>query len=206
MNEKIVILDYQMGNIFSVEKIIKSLGKTPIVSDKREIILSADKIILPGVGHFSNAMNNLKKMNLIEPLNIFALEKKKPILGICLGMQLMAKKSEEGNTNGLGWFDAIVKRFSINNKLIYKVPQMGWNTITTKKESLLMNNIPNNSEFYFIHSYYVDCRNEKDILNITKYESNFVSAIQKNNIFGVQYHPEKSHGFGKQMFKNFLEL
>ena len=172
MNDKIVILDYQMGNIFSIEKILKSLGNTPIVSHKREIILSADKIILPGVGHFSNAMNNLKKMNLIEPLNIFALEKKKPILGICLGMQLMAKKSEEGNTNGLGWFDAIVKRFSINNKLIYKVPQMGWNTITTKKESLLMNNIPNNSEFYFIHSYYVDCRNEKDILNITKYESN----------------------------------
>ena len=206
MNQKIVILDYQMGNIFSIEKIIKSLGKTPIVSDKREIILSADKIILPGVGHFYNAMNNLKKMNLIKPLNIFALEKKKPILGICLGMQLMAKKSEEGNTNGLGWFDATVKRFSINNKLIYKVPQMGWNTITTKKESLLMNNIPNNSEFYFVHSYYVDCRNEKDILNTTKYESNFVSAIQKNNIFGVQYHPEKSHGSGNQMFQNFLEL
>ena len=206
MNDKIVILDYQMGNIFSLEKIIKSLGKTPIVSDKREIILSADKIILPGVGHFANAMNNLKKMNLIEPLNIFVLEKKKPILGICLGMQLMAKKSEEGNTNGLGWIDSTVKRFSINNKLTYKVPQMGWNTITKKKESLLMNKISNNSEFYFIHSYYIDCRNEEDILSTTKYESNFVSAIQKNNIFGVQYHPEKSHDSGKQMFKNFLEL
>tara|TARA_Y100000991_G_scaffold215709_1_gene207686 strand:- start:7460 stop:8080 length:621 start_codon:yes stop_codon:yes gene_type:complete len=206
MNDKIVILDYQMGNIFSIEKILKSLGKTPIVSNKREIILSADKIILPGVGHFSNAMKNLKKMNLIEPLNFFALEKKKPILGICLGMQLMAKKSEEGDTNGLGWIDAIVKKFSINNKLNYKVPQMGWNTINIKKESLLMKNIPDNSEFYFIHSYYVDCRNEEDILNITKYESNFVSATQKNNIFGVQYHPEKSHDSGKQVVKNFLEL
>jgi glutamine amidotransferase len=206
MNDKIVILDYQMGNIFSIEKILKSLGKTPIVSNKREIILSADKIILPGVGHFSNAMNNLKKMNLIEPLNFFALEKKKPILGICLGMQLMAEKSEEGDANGLGWIDAIVKKFSINNKLNYKVPQMGWNTINIKKESLLMKNIPDNSEFYFIHSYYVDCRNEEDILNTTKYESNFVSATQKNNIFGVQYHPEKSHDSGKQVVKNFLEL
>jgi glutamine amidotransferase len=206
MNDKIVMLDYQMGNIFSIEKILKSLGKTPIVSNKREIILSADKIILPGVGHFSNAMNNLKKMNLIEPLNFFALEKKKPILGICLGMQLMAEKSEEGDANGLGWIDAIVKKFSINNKLNYKVPQMGWNTINIKKESLLMKNIPDNSEFYFIHSYYVDCRNEEDILNTTKYESNFVSATQKNNIFGVQYHPEKSHDSGKQVVKNFLEL
>ena len=118
----------------------------------------------------------------------------------------MGKKSEEGDTNGLGWIDAKVKKFSINNKLNYKVPQMGWNTINTKKESLLMKNIPDNSEFYFIHSYYVDCRNEEDILNTTKYESNFVSAIQKNNIFGVQYHPEKSHELGKQVFKNFLEL
>lgn len=206
MNEKIVILDYQMGNIFSIEKIIKSLGKTPIISDKIEIILSADKIILPGVGHFSIAMNNLKKMNLIEPLNIFALEKKRPVLGICLGMQLMAKKSEEGNTDGLGWFDATVKKFSITDKLIYKVPQMGWNTISKKKESVLMNNIPDQSEFYFIHSYYVDCRNTEDILNTTIYDSSFVSAIQNNNIFGVQYHPEKSHHIGKQIFKNFLDV
>ena len=206
MNEKIVILDYQMGNIFSIEKIIKSLGKTPIISDKIEIILSADKIILPGVGHFSIAMNNLKKMNLIEPLNIFALEKKRPVLGICLGMQLMAKKSEEGNTDGLGWFDATVKKFSITDKLIYKVPQMGWNTISKKKESVLMNNIPDQSEFYFIHSYYVECRNTEDVLNTTIYDSSFVSAIQNNNIFGVQYHPEKSHDVGKQIFKNFLDV
>ena len=206
MNEKIVILDYQMGNIFSLKKIIKSLGKTPIISNEREIILSADKIILPGVGHFSKAINNLKKMNLIEPLEIFALGKKKPILGICLGMQLMAKKSEEGNTNGLGWIDAIVRKFTINNKLIYKVPHMGWNTISKKKDSVLMDNIPDRSEFYFVHSYHVECSNKEDVLNITTYDYNFVSAIQKYNIFGVQYHPEKSHDLGKQIFKNFLDL
>jgi len=202
----IVIIDYGMGNLGSVLKSFKKVTDNVIISSSKEEIERAKKLVLPGVGHFSNAMNNLKKMNLIEPLNFFALEKKKPILGICLGMQLMAEKSEEGDANGLGWIDAIVKKFSINNKLNYKVPQMGWNTINIKKESLLMKNIPDNSEFYFIHSYYVDCRNEEDILNTTKYESNFVSATQKNNIFGVQYHPEKSHDSGKQVVKNFLEL
>ena len=206
MNDKIVILDYQMGNIFSIEKILKSLGKTPIVSNKREIILSADKIILPGVGHFSNAMKNLKKMNLIEPLNFFALEKKKPILGICLGMQLMASSSEEGSSSGLGWVDASVKKFKTSDSQKFKIPHMGWNTINLAKKSPLMNNIASNEEFYFVHSFYMHPNDTDLILTETNYIEQFCSGIEHENIFGVQYHPEKSHDSGRTLLKNFISL
>ena len=203
---KILILDYGMGNIFSVQKKIKSLGVNPRISNSIEEILNADKIILPGVGHFSKAMENLKKLNLINALNEKVLEKKTPILGICLGMQLMALSSEEGKSNGLGWFDATVRKFNIQDKLNFKVPQMGWNTISINKKSDLMKNISDQSEFYFIHSFYMKCSKEEDILNTTVYESEFVSGIQKDNIFGVQYHPEKSHEIGEKMFKNFIQI
>ena len=206
MNQRVLILDYGMGNIFSVQKKIKSLGITPIISSSREEILNADKIILPGVGHFSKAMENLKKLNVIDVLNEKILEKKTPVLGICLGMQLMALSSEEGKTNGFGWFDAEVKKFNIQDKLNFKVPQMGWNTISINKKSDLMSNIPDQSEFYFIHSFYLKCNNEEDVLNKTVYENEFVSAIEKDNIFGVQYHPEKSHEIGEKMFKNFIQI
>ena len=203
---RILILDYGMGNIFSVQKKLKSLGVNPVISNSVEDILNADKIILPGVGHFSKAMENLKKLNVINILNEKVLEKKTPVLGICLGMQLMALSSEEGESNGLGWFDATVKKFTVKDKLNFKVPQMGWNTISVNKKSDLMNNIPDKSEFYFIHSFYMKCNSEEDILNKTIYESEYVSAIQKDNIFGVQYHPEKSHEIGEKMFKNFIKI
>ena len=206
MSQKIVILDYGTGNIFSVQKKIKLLGLNPIISSSEEEILIADKLILPGVGHFGKAMENLKKLDIIKSLNYMVLEKKTPVLGICLGMQLMAKESDEGNLKGLSWIDASVKKFIIYDKLNFKVPQMGWNTIFINKKSDLMRNIPDQSEVYFVHSYYVKCNNGKDILNKTTYEKEFTSAIQKDNIFGVQYHPEKSHDVGEKIFKNFLEL
>ena len=169
-------------------------------------IEAADKLILPGVGHFSNAMDNLKELGLIEILNKKVLEDRVPILGICLGMQLMATKSEEGNYEGLGWFDAEVVKFSVKDKLKYKIPQVGWNQIAIKKESKLMKSIPNLSEFYFVHSYHVKCNDKSDIVNTTDYEYRFTSAIEKSNIYGVQYHPEKSHDVGIQMITNFIEL
>jgi len=206
MSNKVLILDYGMGNIFSVTKKLNRLKIDSCVSSSQDEILSADKIILPGVGHFGKAMENLKKLNLIDVLNHEVLIKKKPILGICLGMQLMANKSEEGNVEGLGWIDANVVKFNITNKLKYKVPHTGWNQISISKESKLMHNIPNFSEFYFVHSYHFKTNNSIDILNETEYESKFVSAIEKENIYGVQYHPEKSHDVGELLLKNFVNL
>jgi glutamine amidotransferase len=200
------VVNYGMGNISSIVKKLNFFRVNYTIINSPNSFDDIDKLILPGVGHFGKAMENLKKMNLIKPLNRAVLEKKTPVLGICLGMQLMAQHSEEGNLKGLGWFDATVQKFNIHDKLNFKVPQMGWNTISINKKSDLMIGIPDQSEFYFIHSFYIKCSVEKDILNKTIYESEFVSAIQKDNIFGVQYHPEKSHDLGEKIFKNFIEI
>mgnify|MGYP001316583378 CR=1 FL=1 len=200
------LVNYGMGNINSIVKKLKIVGAKYKIINSPKCLENIDKLILPGVGHFGKAIENLHKMNLIDPLKNAVLEKKKPVLGICLGMQLMALKSEEGKARGLGWVDATVRKFSIQDKLNFKIPQMGWNTISINKKSVLMKNIPEESEFYFIHSFYIKCNNKEDILNTTLYESEFVSAIQKDNIFGVQYHPEKSHEIGEKLFKNFIQI
>ena len=206
MNQIIVILDYGMGNLFSVSKKISSLGHNPIISSDSKVLKKADKLIIPGVGHFGKAMKNLSKLNLIEELNEYALIKQKPVLGICLGMQLMASFSEEGECNGLNWFDAEVKKFKFHNQKTFKSPHMGWNNIKICAKSILMKNLNKNSKFYFIHSYYTKVNNRNHVLNETSYENTFVSAIQKDNIYGVQYHPEKSHDSGGALIKNFIEL
>lgn len=203
---KIVIIDYGMGNLNSVRIKLKRLDLNPIVTSDLAEIGDADKLILPGVGHFQTAVKNIKKLNLWDQINEVVLIKKKPILGICLGMQLMAKKSEEGNCSGLGWFDSEVVRFSVNDGLKYKIPHIGWNQIKILKKSDLMKNIPEFSEFYFVHSYHIQCFNGSDKLSETGYENIFTSAIEKDNIFGVQFHPEKSHDIGEKLLKNFIDL
>jgi imidazole glycerol-phosphate synthase subunit HisH len=204
MHPNIVILNYQTGNIHSIKRKIERMGIEPVISSNASDVLKADKIILPGVGHFAEAMKNLIKLNLIDALHEAVLIKKKPILGICLGMQLMAKTSEEGFVNGLGWINAEIMRFNIDDKFKFKVPHVGWNQIKIKKESVLMNGVPDLTEFYFVHSFYCKCNEQKDILTETDYELNFTSAIEKDNIFGVQYHPEKSHDTGEILIKNFV--
>lgn len=206
MRGKLVIVDYGMGNLNSVKKTLERLSVQAVISSDPKDISESDKIILPGVGHFGKAMSNLKELNLHDSLNEAVLADKKPILGICLGMQLLAKKSEEGNADGLGWIDAEVTKFQVSDKLKFKVPHMGWNRISVKKESLLMKEIPDHSEFYFVHSYYLKVNDESDLLNETEYEYSFTSAVEKDNIFGVQYHPEKSHDTGAQLIKNFIKL
>lgn len=206
MPGKIVIVDYQMGNIHSVARKLARLQATfSVTADPREIG-KADKLILPGVGHFMKAMQYLDELHLIDVLNDFALVKCKPILGICLGMQLMANASEEGNVAGLGWIDAQVVKFRVKDKLAYKVPHTGWNQIVNKKESILAKGIPDSSEFYFVHSYHLVANDSADVLHETTYEYSFPSAVEKGNIFGVQYHPEKSHGAGELLLKNFISL
>ena len=204
--QNITIVNYGMGNINSVKKQMERLAVNVIVSSKSEDILSADKIILPGVGHFEKAMENLQELNLVDVLNDFVLVKKKPTLGICLGMQLMTNFSEEGNVKGLGWFDAEVVKITVDDTLRFKIPHVGWNTIDQKKESDLNVGLNSDSSFYFVHEYKVIAHEVKDILHSTVYSSEFTSAISKDNIFGVQYHPEKSQDIGLQLFRNFIAL
>lgn len=204
--QKLIIIDYGMGNINSVKKQLERLKVDVIVTSDPLKISKADKIILPGVGHFGKAMENLNSLNILSTLNEAVLEKKTAVLGICLGMQLMAKSSEEGNVNGLGWFDAEVVKITVENKLRYKIPHTGWNTITLAKNNTINNGLDANSSFYFVHAYKMKPNNNEDILHSTCYETEFTSAISKDNIFGVQYHPEKSQDVGLTLFKNFISL
>ncbi len=204
MSKKVVIIDYGMGNLGSISNMLKHIGVDSIISSDHNIIESAEKIILPGVGHFDRAMNNINELNLVEILKKKSLVDKVPFLGICLGMQLMCRRSEEGNKDGLGLINADVMRFNLDRE--YKVPHMGWNLIEPKNENKILENLDNNSKFYFVHSYFVKVDDESNVLTYTNYANKFASGITNNiNIFGVQFHPEKSHKYGVTLFKNFIE-
>ena len=192
---KLVILDYGVGNIKSIQFAFNRLGVTSVLSNDIQLIKAADKIIFPGVGEASSAMNKLKDTGLIDDIK----KLKQPVLGICLGMQLMCNKTEEGQTEGLGIFDVTVKRFSNS----VKVPQMGWNTITNLK-SRLFDGIPDKEYMYLVHSYYAE--NNECAIATTDYELPYASALQKNNFYGVQFHPEKSGRSGERILQNFLKL
>ena len=206
MPQNMMVLDYGIGNHFSIVKRLLKFDCRVFAGNSVKEMSEADKIVLPGVGHFGKAVENIKKLGVLDALNEAVLAKQKPILGICLGMQLMAKKSEEGNTEGLGWIDAEVVKFKITNSLHYKIPHIGWNTVEQKKDAALLKNIPSNSEFYFVHAYHMHNNQNQDILGVTNYEYSFVSAIEKDNIFGVQFHPEKSHDIGNTLLENFTKL
>jgi len=198
----ITIIDYGVGNLGSIENMIKKAGyKSLITSDITEI-KKAIKLILPGVGAFNNGIKHLKDSGLIEVLNQKVLVEKTPILGICLGMQLMTKSSEEGTVSGLGWIDAQTKRF-VSDEL--KIPHMGWNIVKHQKISKLFDESYSEKRFYFVHSYYVSCNNKNDILTKTPYGHDFISSFEKDNIIGAQFHPEKSHKFGINLIRNFVK-
>jgi len=192
---KIAIIDYGAGNVQSVLFALKRHGFEGIVTNDWNIIKSADKVIFPGVGEASSAMKMLQESGL----DVLIPTLKQPVLGICLGMQLMCKHSEEGNTNGLGIFDVNVVKFS--NEV--KVPQMGWNTIYNLK-SPLFNGIKENEFMYLVHSYYAPL--SENTIATANYELEYSTALQRDNFFGVQFHPEKSGVFGEQILKNFLNL
>ena len=202
----VVIIDYGMGNLRSIQKKLIQIGVNVEISNDVNIIAKADKLILPGVGHFANGIKNLKQYGLWDTLNNKVIIEKTPILGICLGMQLMANHSEEGDIQGLGWIDSKVVKFKMNDKLRYKVPHIGWNSTYIEKKSPLFDGISNDSMFYFVHSFHINCHNKEDILTTSNYEYSFSSAIQRDNIYGTQFHPEKSHDLGEQLLKNFLNI
>mgnify|MGYP001208939950 CR=1 FL=1 len=203
----IVILNYGMGNLGSILNMLKKAGGDAVISADAIVIDKADKLILPGVGAFDKAMSNLKELGFIEVLNQKVQKEKTPVLGICLGMQLLSKSSEEGILPGLGWLDAKVKKFAFPSSMPLKIPHMGWNIVSENKKNPLFENMPKNEmRFYFVHSYYFDAENPKDIIGQTNYGFPFPSAVNQENIFGVQFHPEKSHQFGMQLLKNFIAL
>ena len=192
---KVTIIDYGAGNIKSIQFAFNRLGVEAILTNNSEEIKSADRVIFPGVGEASSAMNMLKK----SKLNLLIPELKQPVLGICLGMQLLCNSTEEGNTQGLGVFDVSVKRFSDT----LKVPQMGWNTITELKSPLFKNS--NEQDYmYLVHSYFAEVCNQT--IAKTNYGLTYSSALQNKNFYGVQFHPEKSSRAGEQILRNFIEL
>lgn len=198
----IAIIDYGLGNLFSVYNMIKKIGYKSIITNNPVEVYAADKIIIPGVGHFDEGIKNLKALELWDVLNKKVNDGKSSVLGICLGMQLMCKGSKEGIESGFGWFDADVVKFSESK--IFRIPHIGWNELSLCKKIPLTANIED-SRFYFVHSYYVRCNQNEDIVATSNYQNDFTSIINKANIFGVQFHPEKSHSYGMQFFKNFLE-
>ncbi|MFN7312671.1 MAG: imidazole glycerol phosphate synthase subunit HisH [Bacteroidota bacterium] len=201
----ITIIDYGMGNLGSIQNIIKKIGHQSQISSDLDTIAKANRIILPGVGNFDSAMNNLKNLNLIEVLKAKA-NGGTPLLGICLGMQLLANSSEEGVEEGLGLIPGRVKKFNLQSP--YKIPHMGWNNVNYTKNCILYKDFDRYEEtrFYFVHSYYFECTNPDNIAGTTLYSEPFTSSIYSNTIFGAQFHPEKSHKYGMLLLKNFIEL
>jgi imidazole glycerol-phosphate synthase subunit HisH len=202
----IVIIDYGMGNLGTVAAKVKKMATSVVITSDPEEISHADKIILPGVGSFKAGMENLRSRGLITVLDHKVLKDKTPILGICLGMQLFTRKSEEGFVDGLGWIDAETIRFRFQDSLNgLKIPHMGWNTLTIKNHHPIFKDLGDRPRFYFVHSYHAQCSNSENVAAQTEYGYPFPSVITRENITGVQFHPERSHKFGMKILKNFIE-
>ena len=197
------VIDIGISNIGSVLNIFKHVGYEAVSVSQPSQLSKCSKIVLPGVGSFDKGIDRLMNSGLVDCLNEKVLNERIPILGICLGMQLMCRSSDEGILTGLGWVDAKVNSFNTSFLPPDRIPHMGWNNVTVEKVSAITDGLDKNSRFYFIHSYYVDCMDSSDILLTTNYGDKFVSAFQKDNIVGVQFHPEKSHVFGALLIKNF---
>jgi glutamine amidotransferase len=183
---------------------LKKLGAESVITDDPEAISKATKMILPGVGAFDNGMNLIKQKGLLEVLNKKVLNEKVPILGICLGMQLLTKGSEEGVEKGLGWVDAQTVKFNFTDNTL-KIPHMGWSYISVKKENKLIDASAKH-RFYFVHSYFVRCNNESDVVAKCNYGNEFTCMLNHENIYGAQFHPEKSLKFGMELLSNFSKL
>jgi imidazole glycerol-phosphate synthase subunit HisH len=209
MVDKIVIIDYNMGNVKSLANMARKIGVDALITSKVSEIEDATKIILPGVGSFDAGVQNVHNLGIKEVLNKKVHEDKVPVLGICLGMQLFGSRSEEGQLDGFGWIPGAIKRFDfqeIDNSRL-KIPHMGWNKINpVASSSIILSDIPEDARFYFVHSYHYICANNENISATTRYGYDFTCSVKKDNIYGVQFHPEKSHKYGMHIMNNFLKL
>lgn len=201
----IVVLDHGLGNIGSVVNMVKRVGGQVVASADPGVIATADRLILPGVGRFDVGMGQLERLGLLDVLHTAVLVRKIPILGICLGMQLFTERSEEGERPGLGWIAGETVRFDGIRLGGLRVPHMGWNEVVPRRSTPLFVQLGGETRFYFLHSYHVTCRDDSDVLATARYGYDFVSALQRGNIVGVQFHPEKSHRFGMEIMKVFVQ-
>ena len=200
------IIDYGMGNLLSVYNAIEMCGANVKIINYPEELTKVDKIVLPGVGAFANCIKNLNEKGFINALESEVRSYNKPILGICLGMQVMARKSYEyGEIEGLGWIDAEIIKIDSSSTSI-KVPHVGWNGINLCKKSKLLKEIPNNSDVYFVHSYYMDCKDKTDVAATCDYGTKITAAIERDNLYATQFHPEKSQSLGLKVLENFIVL
>jgi len=201
----ILVIDYGMGNLASVKRAFEECGADVFISDDPKSASRATKIILPGVGSFAMAMNNIESSGWADAIKS-SVEKGVPLLGICLGMQLLADEGEEhGKTNGLGLIPGTIRHFSARRDDL-RVPHVGWNEIADKKDNILLNDIDNGTDFYFVHSYYFNAANDQCVLAKTPYGDNFASIVHNGNVWGTQFHPEKSSLPGFQLIRNFLSV
>ncbi len=200
----IAILDYGLGNLGSISNMYKVIGEKSKITNDFEIIRNADGIILPGVGAFDAGMNELEKNGLADVIKDEA-EKGKPILGICLGMQLLGNRSEEGDMQGLSLIPFECRRFNFEDKSL-KIPHMGWDIVSFKKQHPLIDGLVGQQRYYFVHSYYAVCENPDNVLMTCDYGTEFACSVVKDNVMGVQFHPEKSHDFGLALLTNFVKI
>ncbi|WP_080780300.1 imidazole glycerol phosphate synthase subunit HisH [Chryseobacterium phocaeense] len=203
----ITIIDYGVGNINAFVNVYKRVDVAVKIAKTKEDLEGAEKLILPGVGHFDHAMTELNNSGMRDKLDDLVLNHKIPVIGICVGMQMMANNSDEGKIEGLKWIDATVKKFDetkINQ--VTRLPHMGWNDVKPVKDIELFKGLEDNAIFYFLHTYYFQCNNTEDIMAVTDYGGEFSSAAHHENKYGIQFHPEKSHHYGEILLHNFAKL
>lgn len=203
----ITIIDYGLGNVSAFVNVYKRLNISVAVAKCVDDLAQASKLILPGVGSFDHAIKLFELSGMRQSVERLVLQEGMPVLGICVGMQMLAASSDEGSLPGLGWIDGKVKKFDIASMPIGTyLPHMGWNDVQPAGDSGLFKRMEMDCRFYFLHSYYFECSQQEDVLAVTDYGESFSCAIHRNNVYGVQFHPEKSHHFGTQLLKNFAEL
>ena len=203
----ITLIDYGVGNIFAFQNVYKRLNIPTMIAKRKEDLVNAKKLILPGVGSFDYAMAQLNASGMREKLDELVLEKKVPVIGICVGMQIMGNRSEEGKLEGLKWINSDILKFDEN--LIQqrtKLPHMGWNDVDPINNHPLFIGLEKEAIFYFLHSFYFKCKNETESIAISNYGISFSSAVHRENIYGIQFHPEKSHQYGEKLLRNFANL